>query len=226
KQPSRTTIDVIDHNSENIDTSSDFDHLDIPEELEDDEDNLTYGNAADSDEEFNNAVDDDDEDNVSYADENDNPDDNEENDDYQSIDLQDIRASIRQLIDRMRDFINNINSTRAVTDYVQQREKIHDPPITAALVTDIELRWNSTFIMVDRFITHQAIIDDINSRPFKVPSISSVQQLKLGNKKFEFTNDDWGTIKDLQTVLKPFFGATTAISAKNYPTLALAYSSK
>ena len=182
--------------------------------MEDDEDNLTYGNATDSDEEFIDAVDNGDEDNVSYADENDNPDDNEENnssddneenDDYQSIDLQDIRASIRRLIDRMRAFINNINSTRAVTDYVQQREKIHDPPITAALLIDIEIRWNTTFIMLDRLITHKAIIDDISSRPLKVPNISSVQQLKLGNKKFEFTNDDWCTIKDLQPVLKPFF---------------------
>ena len=74
-----TTIDVIDHNSKDTDISSDFDHLDIPEELEDEEDNLTYGNVADSDEKFINAVDGDD----------------EENDDYQSIDLQDIRASIR-----------------------------------------------------------------------------------------------------------------------------------
>ncbi|CAF1316890.1 unnamed protein product, partial [Rotaria sordida] len=147
KQPSRTIIDVVDHNSEDNDTSSDFDDLDIPEELEDDENNLTFGNAADNDEELINVVDDDNEDNVSYVDENDNSDDNEENDDYQSIDLQDIRASIRKLIDRMRVFINNINSTRAVTDYVQQREKIHDPPITAALITDIEIRWNTTFIM-------------------------------------------------------------------------------
>ncbi|CAF1518541.1 unnamed protein product [Rotaria sordida] len=125
---------------EDNDTSSDFDDLDIHEELEDDENNLTFGNAADNDEELINAVDDDNEDNVSYVDENDNSDGNEENDDYQSIDLQDIRASIRKLIDRMRAFINNINSTHAVTDYVQQREKIHDPPIIAALITDIEIR--------------------------------------------------------------------------------------
>ena len=117
-----TTIDVIDHNSEDTDISSDFDRLDISEELEDEEDNLTYGNVADSDEEFINAVDDDDEHNVSYADENDNPDDNEENDDYQSIDLQDIRASIRRLNDRMLAFINNINSIRAVPDCVQQQK--------------------------------------------------------------------------------------------------------
>lgn len=126
----------------------------------------------------------------------------------------------------MRAFINNINSIRAVIDYVQQREKVHDPPISAALVPDIEIRWNTTFIMVDRFTKHQAIIDDINRRPFKIPNISSVQQLKLGNKNFEFSNEDWSTITDLQTVLQPFFGATTTISAKNYPTLALAYSSK
>ncbi|CAF4909986.1 unnamed protein product, partial [Rotaria magnacalcarata] len=48
--------------------------------------------------------------------------------------------------------------------------------------------------------------------------------MKLASKKFEFTNDDWSRLKDLQTVLKPFFKATKAISAKNYPTLAAAYS--
>jgi hypothetical protein len=69
-------------------------------------------------------------------------------------------------------------------------------------------------------------MDDINRRPFKVPNISSVQQQKLSNNRFECTNDDWCTIKDLQTILKPFFTATTAISAKHYSTLALAYSSK
>ncbi|CAF4620692.1 unnamed protein product, partial [Rotaria magnacalcarata] len=78
--------------------------------------------------------------------------------------------------------------------------------------------------MIDRFSNHRFIIDNINSQPFKVPDISSVQRMKLASKKFEFTNDDWSRLKDLQTVLKPFFKATKAISAKNYPTLAAAYS--
>ncbi|CAF5108907.1 unnamed protein product, partial [Rotaria magnacalcarata] len=80
--------------------------------------------------------------------------------------------------------------------------------------------------MIDRFSNHRFIIDNINSQPFKVPDISSVQRMKLASKKFEFTNDDWSRLKDLQTVLKPFFKATKAISAKNYPTLAAAYSIK
>ncbi|CAF5155090.1 unnamed protein product, partial [Rotaria magnacalcarata] len=78
--------------------------------------------------------------------------------------------------------------------------------------------------MIDRFSNHRFIIDNINSQPFKVPDISSVQRMKLASKKFEFTNDDWSRLKDLQTVLKPFFKATKAISAKSYPTLAAAYS--
>jgi hypothetical protein len=141
------------------------------------------------------------------------------------MDLQDVRAQIRQLVDRIRDCITNINSLRAVVSFVQRQAQIHDPKINAALVTDLEIRWNTTFTMVHRFIAHQSIIDDINSRPFKIPNISSInQQLKLGSKKFEFTNDDWSIIKDLDTVLCPFFGATAVASGKKYPTSAATYS--
>jgi hypothetical protein len=52
------------------------------------------------------------------------------------------------------------------------------------------------------------------------------QQKRLGSKQFEFTNADWRYINDLQNILQPFFVATNIISAKNYPTLAAAYSGK
>ena len=49
---------------------------------------------------------------------------------------------------------------------------------------------------------------------------------KLGSKKFEFTKDDWCHLDDLRETLQPFFVSTEVISAKNYPTLAAAYSGK
>ena len=78
--------------------------------------------------------------------------------------------------------------------------------------------------MIDRFITYRSTIDNINSQPFKIPHISTTQQIKLSSKQFEFTDDDWRKIDDLHSILKPFFTATRVISAKNYPTLAVAYS--
>ncbi|CAF1117725.1 unnamed protein product [Adineta steineri] len=226
-QQLHTTSEVVNRNREDDELSSDSDYVGIPDELEDeeyDEDAQTNGYLSGSDDgsyDTGNYVNEDEDDG-----ESDNNTDNEEQNDNddQLIDLQNIRAQTRQLIDRIRDCISNINSTRAIIDYVQRQEKIHDPQIASALVTDIEIRWNITFTMLHRFIGHRSIIDDINRRPFKIPDISRNQQIKLGSKKFEFTNGDWSKIKNLSSVLCPFFSATTVTPGKKYPTSAAAYS--
>ena len=225
-QQPRTTMDAFGYDSENEnDTASDSDQIDIPEQLEDDEDTVLYGNSSDTDEEFDDTTDDSINDTVGSDNESGNGEENDEDDDNNElIELHDIRDLIRQLINRVRACVNNIRSTRAVLDYVQIREKTSDPPIKAGLITDLEIRWNTTFVMIDRFTTHRLVIDDINSRPFKIPDLSSVQQLKLSAKRFEFTNDNWCAIHDLHTALKPFFSATNVISAKSYPTLAAVHS--
>jgi hypothetical protein len=78
--------------------------------------------------------------------------------------------------------------------------------------------------MINRFITYRSILDQMNSQPYIIRYINATQQIKLGSKKYEFTNTDWCQITDLNTALKPFFCATNIMSAKNYPTLAAAYS--
>ncbi|CAF4302313.1 unnamed protein product, partial [Adineta steineri] len=226
-QQLHTTSEVVNRNREDDELSSDSDYVDIPDELEDEEyneDAQTNGYLSGSDDgsyDTGNYVNEDEDNGES----DNNTDDEEQNDnDDQLIDLQNIRAQTRRLVDRIRDCISNINSTRAIIDYVQRQEKLHDPQITSTLVTDIEIRWNTTFTMLHRFIGHQSIIDDINRRPFKIPDISHNQQTKLGSKKFEFTNGDWSNIKNLCSVLCPFFSATTVTSGKKYPTSAAAYS--
>jgi hypothetical protein len=92
------------------------------------------------------------------------------------------------------------------------------------LITDLEIRWNTTFIMINRFINYRSIIDNINSQPFKIPHINTTQQLKIGSKKFEFTNNDWSQLKDLHEALGPFFLTTSIMSGKNYPSLAVGFS--
>jgi hypothetical protein len=78
--------------------------------------------------------------------------------------------------------------------------------------------------MINRFINHRYIIDNVNSQPFKIPCINTAQQIKIGSKKFEFTNNDWAQLKDLHDALEPFFITTSVMSGKNYPSLAVGFS--
>lgn len=80
--------------------------------------------------------------------------------------------------------------------------------------------------MIDRFLKYRFIIHAINSQPSKIPNINPTQQTKLGSKQYEFNNSDWNQITDLHTALRRFFIATNIVSAKHYPTLAIANSSK
>lgn len=217
---------MYEYNSESDDDAKfDLHHIDVPEDLEEDEvssdednssgheeGNETAGGSTENESDFDSV------------DNNDTSD--EEFSDDESDQSQNIRYSVHQLVQRIRACIGNIRAARAINDYVIRKARSNDPPIKFNLITDFEIRWNTTFIMIDRFIIHRFIIDDINSRPFKVAHITSTQQAKLGSKEFEFTNDEWSRINDLHAVLKPFLIATNIVSAKNYPTLSTTYSGK
>ena len=223
----RTTIDSFDNNSESEnDAQSDLYTINIPEEVEDeaisDNENLTdsEGEPDDGGSSTENEP------SVDIDDEVEEGVDGEcaQDDDEQLAHPNNVRYLVFQLIKRIRACISNIRATRVVNDYIKIKAQSNDPPIKSRLITDFEIRWNTTFIMLDRFTIYRPIIDDINSRPFKIAHTSSAQQLKLGSKEFEFTNNDWCRITDLHTILKPFMIATNVVSAKNYPTLAATYS--
>src|SRR5207302_757823 len=124
------------------------------------------------------------------------------------LEPEDIRRFARQLVKRIRLCIGNIRSTRAIIDFVHDQAKRCEPSIDVSLVPDFEIRWNTTFIMINRFISYRSIIDTINSQPFKVPDLGIPQQMKMASKQFEFTNDDWYRIDDLRSVLRPFLVST------------------
>ncbi|CAF1270327.1 unnamed protein product [Rotaria sordida] len=227
KQAPRTTTETFDYNSESEnDARSDSYTIDVPEELEDEaiSDNEHPSDTDGEPDDVNYTIEE--ESNVDVEDqaEDDTSDSGEEHSDEQLVQPENVQYLVRRLLKRIRSCIKNIRSTRAVYDYVKKKAKLNDPPIRSELITDFEIRWNTTFIMIDRFKTYRLITDDINSRPFKIGNISTTQQLKLGSKEFEFTNDDWCRITDLHTTLKPFFIATSIASAKGYPSLAAAYS--
>ncbi|CAF4047465.1 unnamed protein product [Rotaria magnacalcarata] len=220
-----TTTDMYQYNSES-DDDAEFDthNIDVPEDLEEDEVSSDEENSSENDEENDIAgASTENDSDLENADNNSTTDEEPLSDD--DLDQsQNIQYSVHELIQRIRACVSNVRGIRAVNDYVIRKARSNDPPIKSNLVTDFEIRWNTTFIMIDRFVIYRSIIDDINSRPFKIAHITSTQQVKLGSKEFEFNNDEWNRINDLHTVLKPFLIATKIISAKNYPTLSTTYS--
>ncbi|CAF2121014.1 unnamed protein product, partial [Rotaria magnacalcarata] len=226
-QTQRTTTDAFDNNSDTEnDIQLDPHTADIPDEIEDEADSDTEHSTdteTDADDEHETT-----EDEANTDTDNETEDDAggyyTTDDDDQSVEPQNVRYSVLRLVKRIRSYIGNIRAARVVNDYVKRRAQSSDPPIKATLITDFEIRWNTTFVMVSRFKDYRSIINDINSRPYKITHLTSTQKLKIGSKEFEFTNNDWSRINDLHEALEPFVKSTNIISAKSYPTLAAAYS--
>ncbi|CAF2660280.1 unnamed protein product [Rotaria sp. Silwood2] len=244
-----TTNTFIYSSDSDDDEMSEPDRADIPEELEDEGDEDCKRIEYNEGDENNTGGEDFDEDESSTG--SDNPSDSgggdyisedefvlgvesedEHDDNYEGEDdkeehlIEPYRTQlfVYRLIERVRACVTNIHNTRAIYDYVKKQAKTSEPKIKAGLVSDFIIRWNTTFIMIDRFNNHRFIIDNVNSQPYRIPDISTVQRMILSSKKFEFTNNDWFNLMDLHVVLKPFFISTNIISAKNYPTLGAGYS--
>lgn len=203
------------------DAKSEFDRLDVPTDVEDDQEGQTTDESSESD--------------GSAEDEHDDDEDREQQEivnDEPVVDsllptasIENTRLSVQKLTKRVRSCVNYIRNNRAINDYVRDRAGSNLPPIRAGLVIDFEVRWNSTYIMIDRFIIHRGILNEITTEPLKIPGINVFQQMSLRSSAFQFSGTDWSQLVDIHSLLKPFFVATNTISARNYPSLATAYSS-
>ncbi|CAF1627247.1 unnamed protein product [Rotaria magnacalcarata] len=224
----RTTTQNFNSSSESEDTrESESSFVQVPDEVEDE----AYSNNDDStdcDEKSNDNFSESESESNNENDENsyDEDDENSKYADKEADENENIHCLVSTLVKRIRACVGNIRSTRASVEYTKKKAKSMDPPVKYTLITDIEIRWNTTFIMINRFTDYRSIIDDINSRPHQIPYLNPSQRPKFGSKNFEFTNDNWCQIHDLKKVLEPFMVSTNVVSAQNYPTLATSYSDK
>ncbi|CAF1498606.1 unnamed protein product [Rotaria magnacalcarata] len=95
----------------------------------------------------------------------------------------------------------------------------HIGPI--AFTSDLwkDVRWNSTFKMIDRLLNLRSLVDEIFAkRDFN--GLTSAQETKL--RSIMFTYDDWELLTALHDCLSPFDKATTILSG-DYPTQSMSY---
>ncbi|CAF4032008.1 unnamed protein product, partial [Rotaria sordida] len=115
------------------------------------------------------------------------------------------------LLNRCRQLIHDIRNIGVVQTFVSMEIGKKGRGFTL----DMEIRWNTTFQMLDRLLEHQILIDTIVRRKFDGLTVVQMNRLKLT----ALTPDDWDVLRALHNVLMGFDVATTLISASHYPTL-------
>jgi len=114
--------------------------------------------------------------------------------------------SFRTIIDKVRAFVIEIRrSPKKEEELSSLAEKLQVK--YKKLIRDVKTRWNSTYSMLESFLTNKVIIT----------SAISLHNGNFGN--LDLTDDEWKEISIFCDYLKPFFEFTVEMSGSNYPTL-------
>jgi hypothetical protein len=107
---------------------------------------------------------------------------------------------------------NNLNI------YVVKRVKEMEIPNKTSVI-DFQVRWNTTYDMLDRFFVFKRIIDEITSNPGVVQGLDEKKKNDLRN--LDLSLDDWRIVQFLIKILKPFKRVTDILQGQKYETIAL-----
>ena len=118
-----------------------------------------------------------------------------------------VNAGLKKLqpiIDKVRAFVVEIRrSLKKEEELLSFAEKLQVK--YKKLIRDVKTRWNSTYSMLDSFLTNKLIIN-------------SVLSLHKDFVKLDLTENEWKEVDYFCTFLKPFFDFTEVMSGFNYPT--------
>jgi len=116
----------------------------------------------------------------------------------------------KDLLEKMKPVINYFRRSTSASTVLSEKQKGLGLP-EHQLQVDCKTRWNSSYLMVERYIMHHhainAALDD--ERLKKKQEVKSLTMLN---------SDDIGACKEFLTVLQPLYYATLAISTEKKPT--------
>ena len=70
----------------------------------------------------------------------------------------------------MRNLINRINNSNNIYMYCDLKKK--EAKIDVSFKLDFQVRWNTTFMMLNRFLTLRSIVNDITMNAESIPNLS------------------------------------------------------
>ena len=135
-----------------------------------------------------------------------------------NIDLTEEIQSIVNLLKKCRSIANVLKKSTVISAFIRAYKLLIEANKTINI--DCKSRWNSTYILLESLLdSKQLIIKLFNEK--RTLNLRKDQLDKLC--MIELNSHDWEFLASLKYVLKPFFGATTMMSGKNYPSIGLAY---
>jgi hypothetical protein len=130
--------------------------------------------------------------------------------------------NIMIVLNKCRKMIKCIRKSKNILFHVRQLvENMTNEKIKVELILDFFVRWNTTYIMIDRFIIYRDIIEEITKNPHKIIGLNAKQLGRL--RSLRFKTEDFETLESLKICLEPFYRATKILSGSNYATCSLAY---
>ncbi|CAF4230596.1 unnamed protein product [Rotaria magnacalcarata] len=146
-----------------------------------------------------------------------------------------LLLTLHLLLKRMRKLINFIHQSSVLDRYVKERienklQEINNrlPPDQQQqhvqfkdLIIDFEIRWNTTYLMLQRFLLSCSIITNITQNPSNEIGLKENQYEQL--KKLAFSRTDWILLMATRNVLKSFYEATTTLSTQKYESIRISY---
>ena len=133
-------------------------------------------------------------------------------------DLYSLLCYINELLSRLRALVKFIRNSSLIYSYV--RDKMATVSGVKELVCDVRVRWNSTWLMLQRLLIHKDVINAIASSPDRISGLHKDQKAKL--KSLVLSHNDWEMIVVVHEILHPFVIATKILSGQSYPTMAAA----
>lgn len=142
-----------------------------------------------------------------------------ETDDEQSVIEFDGVESLCRILCRCRKIISIINKSTILNDFM---EKWSPANFNGGLITDMKVRWGSTYKMIVSLLELWLIVTQIIDDSSSLPGVTKAQAKALVDNSLD--DSEWSTLKIIGDVLEVFHNATEMLSGKTYPALSLAYS--
>lgn len=128
--------------------------------------------------------------------------------------VKDALKDLKPLVTKVREVVSFIRSStkRSETfewvqkEIIDQHEPNFSPRSPLKLIDEVDTRWNSTFLMLERALLLRVALIKTGAL---IPQIKFIQEI------------DWEELEEVSNFLKPLHEVTKALSGENYPTVSL-----
>ena len=139
-----------------------------------------------------------------------------------SIDMFKLLKNVFALMKKCRLMVKFMRNHTITNEYINQYMlSNNNGKRTDDLVLDMFIRWNSSFLLLDRLIIYKNIINSMFSFPNNLVGLTEKQKQQLGELSLQ--QPEWELIQSLRNIMEPFLDASVVLQGQHYPTMALSF---